>query len=137
MLRCFVAFAAAVVAVLVVVPPAFAHGLVGKQDLPIPQWLFAWGAAIVLVVSFAALALLWPQPRWERRTARRLVSVPRLLDPLAGALGVALFAVAVYAGLAGNQSARDNLLPTLVFVLFWVGLPILSALFGDVFRAFN
>jgi hypothetical protein len=30
-----------------------------------------------------------------------------------------------------------NLLPTLVFVLFWVGIPFVSLLFGDVFRAFN
>ena len=46
---------------------ASAHGLVGKQDLPIPRWLFAWGAAIVLVISFVGLAVLWPKPRLEER----------------------------------------------------------------------
>ena len=44
---------------------AAAHGLVGRQDLPIPRWLFAWGAAVVLVLSFVALAVLWPRPRLE------------------------------------------------------------------------
>ena len=39
-----------------------AHGLVGTQDLPIPRWLFAWAAAVVLVVSFVALAILWATP---------------------------------------------------------------------------
>ena len=27
----------------------FAHALVARQDLPIPAWLFAWGASIVLI----------------------------------------------------------------------------------------
>ena len=45
--------------------PAFAHGLTGRADLPIPIWLFSWGAAVVMVVSFAALATLWTKPRLE------------------------------------------------------------------------
>ena len=42
-----------------------AHGIVGRTDLPIPEWLFGWGAAMVLVVSFVALAVLWPEPRLQ------------------------------------------------------------------------
>ncbi|HEV3128938.1 MAG TPA: fenitrothion hydrolase, partial [Solirubrobacteraceae bacterium] len=38
--------------------PASAHGIGGVSDLPIPTWLFAWAAAIVLVASFVALATL-------------------------------------------------------------------------------
>jgi hypothetical protein len=118
--------------------PALAHGLVGKQDLPIPRWLFAWAAAIVLVVSFVALATLWKRARWEQDVPTRvLVRVPRAVEPVCGAIGVAGFAVAVYAGLAGTKDATTNLLPTLVYVLFWVGVPFASALFGDLFRAFN
>ena len=30
-----------------------------------PEWLFGWAAAIVLVISFVALAVLWPKPRLE------------------------------------------------------------------------
>ena len=44
---------------------AFAHGLAQREQLPIPQWLFAWAAAAVLVISFFALAVLWPEPRLE------------------------------------------------------------------------
>ena len=43
----------------------------------------------------------------------------------------------VYAGFAGTQTASANLVPTTVYVLFWVGLAFLSVLFGDVFRAIN
>lgn len=113
-----------------------AHGLVGRTDLPIPKWLFAWAAAVVLVVSFAALATLWPKPRLEN-PERRAISLPRVLDPICGAIGVALFVLVVYAGLAGSQSSEDNLAPTFVYVGFWIALPILCLLFGDLFRPFN
>jgi hypothetical protein len=118
--------------------PALAHGIVGKQDLPIPKWLFAWAACIVLVASFVGLATLWPTARMQEPRERPVLRVPRALGPIAGATGIAVFAIAIYAGFAGEQySAQDNLVPTLVFVMFWVGIPFASALFGDVFRAFN
>ena len=63
--------------------------------------------------------------------------MPLALEVLAGALGVAAFAVVVYAGLAGNQTATANLAPTAIFVLFWVGVPCASVLLGDVFAAFS
>ncbi|GAC1434183.1 MAG: hypothetical protein NVSMB51_00770 [Solirubrobacteraceae bacterium] len=124
-------------ALLLLPSDALAHGLVGKSDLPIPRWLFAWAAAVVLVVSFAALATLWPKPRLEQREDRPLARLPRILDPLCGLLGLALFAVVVYAGLAGRQEASANLAPTWIYVIFWVGLAFASFLFGDVFRAFS
>jgi hypothetical protein len=117
--------------------PALAHGLVGKQDLPIPRWLFAWAASLVLVVSFVGLAALWAKPRLQHVEERRVLGVPRWLEVLAGAAGVAAFAFVVYAGFAGQQSSTGNLVPTVIYVVFWVGLPFASALFGDVFRAVN
>ncbi len=131
------ALPATVAAMLALPASASAHGLVGKQDLPIPQWLFAWAAAIVLVVSFVGLALLWTTPRLEGIRERALLRVPLVLELLAGALGVAAFAVTVYAGLRGVQNAQANLTPTVVYVLFWVGIPFASLLLGDVFAAFN
>ena len=130
--------AAALLASVLLPAPALAHGLVGKQDLPIPRWLFAWAAAVVLVVSFVALGSMWKRARWEQGVpAREVLRVPRLLEPVCGAIGIAIFVLGVYTGLAGSKVATDNLLPTLVYVLFWVGVPCASALFGDVFRAFN
>ena len=64
-------------------------------------------------------------------------SVPLLVDAICGVLGVALFGFLVYAGTAGTQEEGDNLLPSFVYVFVWVGLPIVSAIFGDVFRPFN
>jgi len=103
---------------------ASAHGLVGKQDLPIPRWLFAWAAAVVLVVSFVALATLWPRPRLERAVERRVWRAPAALEVLCGALGVAAFVVCVWAGFAGTQTATANLVPTVVYVV-WSASPVM------------
>src|SRR3954449_3790728 len=85
------ALASAAVAVLP--DAALAHGLVGKQDLPIPRWLFAWAAAVVLVVSFVALAVLWPRPRLEDAAERRRWRAPAALEVLCGVIRVAALAV--------------------------------------------
>ena len=50
----------------------FAHALVARQDLPVPAWLFAWGASIVLIVSFFALSAAWRKPRFEETHWRSL-----------------------------------------------------------------
>ena len=141
-------WAAAAVAVavgaLAAPAPAAAHGLVGRADLPIPEWLFGWAAAVVLIVSFAALALLWQEPRLEGRDPFRplpeglsFALVNTATEVFAGLVGVGLLALTVYAGLEGVQSPQANFAPTFIYVIFWVGLVPASILFGDVFRAFN
>ena len=115
----------------------FAHGLVGRTDLPIPKWLFGWAAAIVLVLSFAALAALWPKPELQEPRGRHWFRMPRFVEPLVGLIGVASFVVLVYSGLAGAQDSQSNLAPTIIYVHFWVGMAVVSAIFGDVFRALN
>lgn len=116
-----------------------AHGIVGRSDLPIPEWLFGWAAAIVLLVSFVALAVLWPEPRLEGdRGWRRLFPLPQVpVDAICGAIGAFLLGVTIWAGLAGEQTTAANWAPTFVYVIFWLGFAAASLLLGDVFRAFN
>jgi hypothetical protein len=121
----------------------FAHALVARQDLPIPAWMFAWGASIVLIVSFVALSAAWRKPRFEEEhwrpfgagLSRALLSWP--LQVLCGAVGVFLFGVAVYAGLRGTEAPDRNFALTFFFVTVWLGFPLFSVLLGDVFRPFN
>ncbi len=113
---------------------ASAHGIVGRADLPIPAWLFAWTATAVMVVSFVALWSLWSRPRLQRPPGRVRLRVPKLLEWLCGAIGIALFAIVAYAGLAGEQNLTSNLAPTFIYVIFWVGIPLASAFVGDIFR---
>ncbi|MCK9247501.1 MAG: fenitrothion hydrolase [Solirubrobacteraceae bacterium] len=124
-------------ALLIAPPGAAAHGLVGDTDLPVPQWLFAWAAAIVLVASFLALGALWSSPRLERDDARREWRIPVPVQVACGLVGFAFFALVVVAALAGTTEPTDNLAPTAVYVLFWVVIALASAAFGDLFALFS
>ena len=128
---------AALLLALLLPASASAHGIVGRADLPIPAWLFAWTATGVMVISFLALWSLWAQPRLQRPPCRVLLRIPKPVEWLCGIVGVALFAIVVYAGLAGEQNFTSNLAPTSVYVIFWVGIPIASAFVGDLFRPLN
>jgi hypothetical protein len=142
--RARLAVLAGVAAVLAIAPAAAqAHGLVQRTSLPIPEWLFGWAAAIVLVASFAGLAVLWPAPRLQEPSWRPLpagigrVLGSRPVEALCAAIGLGLLVVVILAGYIGKGSALDNFAPTFILIDFWVGLVFVSALFGDVFRAFS
>src|ERR687890_942090 len=94
---------------LVYADPAFAHGFGPTYDIPIPLWLYLYGAAAAVVLAFVPLALFsrkepdpaYQYPRfdlfgipWLRRvlTSRLIVGGLRLLS-------VGLFFVVVIAGL--------------------------------------
>ena len=120
-----------------------AHALVAKQDLPIPAWLFAWAASIVLVVSFFALSAAWRKPQFEeerwRPSAAWLTTVLRSwpIQVLCGGLAVFLLGVGIYAGIHGTEAPDRNYAITFFFVTAWIGFPFVSALFGNVFPTFN
>jgi hypothetical protein len=121
----------------------FAHGLVQRSSLPIPEWLFGWAAALVLCVSFVALAALWPRPRLEQPGWRPLPGGlgralgSRAVEVAGGVIGVAILALVLVSGYAGPPTPLDNFAPTFIFIIFWVGVVFASLLFGDVFRFFN
>jgi hypothetical protein len=122
---------------------ASAHALVGRKDLPVPAWLFAWGASLVLIVSFALLSVAWTRARLQRE---EWMPVPRglsraVLNPaveaLCGLIGVGLFVLVLYAGFRGISDPTQNFGIVFVFYTFWLGMVLISVLLGDVFRAFN
>jgi hypothetical protein len=116
---------------------AEAHGIVGRADLPIPVWLFSWAAAIALVVSFVALSSLWMTPQLQQQHPRKLIRLSPVVEWLASLAGVGVFALVVYSGFAGAQVGTVNFSVTFIYVIFWVGLPVASVLFGDMFRALS
>jgi hypothetical protein len=120
-----------------------AHALVARQDLPIPAWLFAWAASIVLIVSFFALSAAWRRPIFEDQHWRTFggafsrAVTGSLAQTLYGGIGVSLLGIAIYAGLRGTEAPDRNFALTFLFVTCWLGFPFLSAIFGDFFRPFN
>jgi hypothetical protein len=124
--------------ILVATPPASAHGLGGRLDLPVPLWLFVYGAAVVVVVSFVALGVLWKQPRLQNGSDGR--PLPEWLQGILRSPGVEVvvravslvtFGVVLVAAAGGVDSPSANFAPVFVYVWFWVGLAFVHALFGN------
>ena len=121
-----------------------AHGIGGVRDLPVPEWLFMYGAALVLIVSFVALALLWERPLLSKHADGRplpdgvqsFVFWPALRIA-AGSISAFLLFVVIVAAFAGKDLPRENITPVFVFVVFWLGLVPVVVVFGNVWPALN
>jgi len=125
--------------------PAAAHAFAQRYDLPIPLWLFVAGAGAAVALSFVAMVLfpretpgLRGYPRFDllaHRPSRWLAHpAPVFILRL---VAVALFLLIVTAGLFGAESPFRNIAPTLIWVIWWVGVAYLSALVGDVWAVLN
>jgi hypothetical protein len=120
-----------------------AHGVGSREDLPIPFSFALIGAAGALLVSFLVLLLLWREPRLDPVGAGRPLpaGVERALDSslTRGALRALGLLATSYVVLAMVFGKDDALNPTAaaVYVLFWVGVPLLSLLLGPVWRLIN
>jgi hypothetical protein len=121
-----------------------AHGIGGVRDLPVPESFFFTAAAIVLVVSFVALGALWQRPLLERHEqGRRLpdalqaVLLSRAVRVLLGAISIGLLVLTLTTALFGTSLELLNFSPTFIYVIFWLGLPLLSVVLGDVWRVLS
>ena len=90
----------------------FAHGLVQRSSLPIPEWLFGWAAAIVLVRvvrrARGAVAAAAARGRGLAAAARRrsgACSARRGVEFACGVIGVAVLALVLTTGYAGPDDA--------------------------------
>ena len=114
-----------------------AHGIGGVRDLPVPASFFFTTAAIVLVVSFVLLGALWRRPLLASHAdGRRLpgwlqvVLLSRALRVLLGLVSAGLLVLTFSSALFGSTVELLNFAPTFVYVVFWLGLPLLSVLLG-------
>lgn len=124
---------AAVVVVLADAPPAAAH--IGGGELPVPSWLLAYlGAAAVLLAALAVRARLagsrGGQEPQGREPSGRAAAAARLI-------GLATLVAVVVVAATGDDQAAANVAPWAVLVVWWVGLPLLCLVAGDVMARVN
>lgn len=123
--------------------PVWAHGIGGRTDLPVPRWLFVFGAATALLVSFVALSMLWKEPRYEGRTTRS--ARPSWLQAILTNHGIEwairvlmlLFFVVVAMASARRATDTQTIGPIVVYAWFWVGLAIAHALLGNLWATLS
>jgi hypothetical protein len=117
-------------------PPALAHGFGQRFDLPLPLWLWLAGAGASILATFVVVALFSPQGGAAPRPAKAF-TWPRLLIAPLRVVAAAVFVLALAAGFLGSQDPYRNLLPTAVWVLWWVGFAFVCALIGDLWAPLN
>jgi hypothetical protein len=117
---------------------AYAHGIDERYDLPAPLEYFIAGATAVVAISFA-IALVFARAAPAGASAPRRFRIDALpaLHVAARTLGLVLLAATIVAGLFGTRDPVMNLAPTLVWIVWWVGLTIVCACVGNVWPAID
>ena len=124
---------------------ANAHGFGQRFDLPLPLWLWLTGAGATLVLTFVALGLFARRRCFGAAFLRSIdllqfTPLHRIAHPLAVVLRIfscAVFVLTLATGFLGNQDAYANLIVTMVWVLWWVGMAFFCALVGDLWDVVN
>jgi hypothetical protein len=124
---------------------AEAHGFGRLYNLPVPFWLYAWGGAAVLVVSFALIGWLATAPIGTAAPVSRDLAHAPLVTALKRArvrailqaLAVAALLLSIVTGFFGSRDPYRNFGMTAFWVVFVLAFAYLTALVGDLYAAIN
>ncbi len=124
-------------------PPVAAHAFGARYDLPVPLSLYLVAAGAAVALSFV-IAAVFLRARADAPERLRLM-LPGLAHLLGGwplrrlvqLASAALFLLIVIAGLIGDQDPYRNLAPTMVWIIWWVGMAYISALLGNLWALVN
>jgi hypothetical protein len=139
------AFGAAVGGLCALAVPAGAHGFGQRYDLPLPLSLYLFGTAAAVVLSFVVVGLFarhtpgargYPRIDLPAHWPGRWLGHPVVLA-LLKLIAAGVFILTVTAGFCGSQDPYRNIAPTLVWIIWWVGLAIFSAFVGDLWAVVN
>jgi hypothetical protein len=97
---------------------------------------------VVLVISFVALAVLWPEPRLQdgpRHDVARLTVRRGWVLPTLGLIALLLVIGQLIPPLFGLETdpTRPTIAPVLVWVVFWLVVPFAGAVIGDWYTDIN
>jgi hypothetical protein len=134
--------ALAVLAAALLPATVLAHGFDERYDLPAPLGYFVVGAAATVALSFLLAVLFARRAPEVQKDEGRTASIP--LGPLwpwlwfgCRLFGLALFLLTLIAALWGTADPMMNLAPTLVWIIWWVGLSLTAAFLGNVWPALD
>ena len=126
--------------------PVYAHAFGERYDLPLPLNLFMIAAAAAVAASFVIIGLFVnKQPGEFRYPTLNLLAVPVLGAVLSNKvftyafklLGVAVFLLLIATSLFGVNKPVENLSPTFVWIIWWVGMGYICALLGNLWMLVN
>ncbi|TJY58823.1 hypothetical protein E4T66_14575 [Sinimarinibacterium sp. CAU 1509] len=124
---------------------ALAHSFGRLYTLPVPFWLYAYGAAAALLLSFLVAAFFISTPRaqtppWslELSGSAWLQALRRVhLKAVLQFTAVALLLLCIATGLWGTRDPYRNFNMTFFWIMFLLCFAYLTALCGNVYAALN
>ncbi len=140
------AFLAATLSLLAALaPPVYAHGFGERYDLPLPLTYFVFAGAAAVVLSFVVVGLFVRGQHdgsgYPRFNLFRFAPVQLILTgPVTWALRAAslfLFFLVIATGLFGSERPVNNLTPTFVWIIWWVGMGFVVSLVGNLWAVVN
>jgi hypothetical protein len=119
---------------------AWPHSFDERYDLPAPLAYFVAGAALTVALSFA-VAAVFARSAPPRSAAEHRIDVPGpwlpALRAICRALGVAVLALTLAAAWFGSGDPQMNFAPTLIWIVWWVGLSLACACIGNLWPALD
>ena len=128
------------------IKPALAHGFGERYDLPVPLNLFIFGAALTVGISFIVIAFFVKSSTSNIRYFKyNLLSIGAIAKVLTSnlfacvvkALSVGIFILVIVAGIIGSSNPIDNISPTFIWVIWWIGIVYITSLFGNIWYFLN
>ena len=125
--------------------PASAHSFGRLYNLPVPFWLYGFGAAAALVLSFLIVGVFVAAPRSAAREGSRDIGQLRWVEalrrarlvPALQALSVFGLLLCILTGFFGTPDPYRNFNMTFFWVVFVLGFAYLTAIAGDLYAAIN
>ncbi|WP_340108661.1 hypothetical protein [Pikeienuella sp. HZG-20] len=118
---------------------ASAHAFGARYDLPLPLHFYLGAAGVAVAASFVAALVFLRQGRTT--TVAINIPLPPALTALAAIslriTGIVVLAVLLGAAAFGPPSAADNLATIFVWVIWWVGYLLFSALVAPTWPAID
>ena len=123
----------------------YAHGFGERYDLPIPLLYFIIGAVVAVGLSFLLVGVFVTSEA-STRNFRSEISLPewlignigtRCLNWIVKCFSVFLLALILLTTLIGSNKPIYNFSPTFIWIIWWVGLGFVSAVFGNVWPFIN
>ena len=119
---------------------AEAHSFGKLYNLPVPLWLYLYGAVAALLLSFVVMAWFGSQaaaaPPPSVPENRRL-EPPRFLLRSAQAISLALLGLSIVSGLVGSPNPYANFNMSGFWIGFVLGFAYLVALCGPLYESLN
>ncbi len=127
------------------VHPAQAHAFGARYDLPLPLWMYLVGAGAAVALTFVILAVVFhTSPKNGERLRfdlMRLGAFRILAHPVAVGIfqtfSIGIFFLILATGFFGVNETLNNIAPTLVWILWWVGIAYVVALVGNIWPVIN